>query len=746
MALTTGTTSFGKYELIELIGEGGMASVYRAVLSGPGGFRKQVALKQIRPHIAQDEKMVQLLFNEARLGGHLRHKNIVEVYEFDQVDDTYYLAIEFVDGFTLADLLRRGGERGPLPPRIVANVSMQVCQALAYAHAALDDQGRPMRLVHRDLKPANVMVRRDGLVKLADFGIAKAETNVTHTTTGLTRGTPAYMSPEQVTGGRSAPLDHRSDLFSLSAIVAELLTCDRAFDDEQMLDLMNRIASADVGVALDRVARLAPAFLPVLRTAFQRMPVDRFEDAAVMGKEIRRIYDRLPPSEERLSAWLTDWMGDTAGTSVSPDAPTALVGDDALVSPTPGAAAQSPPAATRPSTVVEVTTPPARLPDDARDTLETVAQPATQPAADTPPPGTAAFFGDGEGAPELEQLEPELQETKPLETEPPEPDPLAPEASEPELPEPELPEPELPEPELPEPELPEPDPSGSEQSAAEEGAGDGSPQAEAGTGPPVEDAPPLAKTPEAPLPPRRRTRRPVARRVSSGGQVPVGSVRSVGGDSGEGVPAARESGAERSGGQWVLLVVALLLVLAVPALGVKVLWSPESEPGEGQDGEDSSGGTIAPDDEEPASAGQGGGKRNHPPRSGAGGGAHDGRVVTGGAGGSAVDAETEGETEIPEGNVATGLDVLEKRPRVGICFRRHTRRAGQPRPEVTVSFEVAPNGNVSAVRIERPTDLEEKLATCLTSAIEGAKLPNAAADDPVVRQFTFRRAKGESGD
>ena len=408
--MTDDRTRFGKYELVELLGEGGMASVYRAMLSGPGGFRKQVAVKQIRPHIGKDEKMVQLMFNEARLGGHLRHKNIVEVYEFDQVEDTYYLAIEFVDGFTLSDLLRQGGDRGPIPPRIVANLAMQICQALAYAHGATDEQGKPMRLVHRDLKPANVMVRRDGLVKLADFGIAKAETNVTHTTTGLTRGTPAYMSPEQVTGGRSAPLDHRSDLFSLASIVTELLTGERAFADEQMLDLMNRIASVDVADPLERIARCASPFVPVLKTAFQRMPVDRHDDAAAMGKDIRRIYDRLPASEERVSVWLVDRMEDEGTDSLGPDTPTALVGDDALVNPTPSAVESLSFPPTRPSTAVQAAAMGRGIPDDARDTLETHVEAihTPQPGEDWPvvpggPPATDAFFATGEGqAPELD--------------------------------------------------------------------------------------------------------------------------------------------------------------------------------------------------------------------------------------------------------------------------------------------------------------------------------------------------------
>ncbi len=693
--MTTEPTRFGKYELLELLGEGGMASVYRAVLSGPGGFRKQVALKQIRPQIATDDKMVQLMFNEARLGGHLRHKNIVEVYDFGQEGDTYYLAIEFVDGFTLADLMRRSLDRGPVPPRIVANISMQVCQALAYAHAAVDDQGRPMRLVHRDLKPANVMVRRDGLVKLADFGIAKAETNVTHTTTGLTRGTPAYMSPEQVTGGKSAPLDHRSDLFSLASITAELLTGVRAFADEQMLDLMNRIAAADVVEPLDRVVQVAPAFLPVLRTGFQRMPVDRFEDAAAMGKEIRRIYDKLPPAEERLTSWLADWMVTGVGAGVGPDAPTALVGDDALVSPTPGVTESVELKATLPSTTVDLAaeTETGRLPDDACDTLETVVEPMPIPPpggdwpttgsheqapANTPPPpapdeggaGTAAFFGASpDGAPEFARL------SDPGESEPASPSPS-----------------------------PSPPP------------------------------PP----PRSAIPSRPEPRLQKRRRAGSGGRVPVVSVQAARKASGGQLPVIQEKPTDRSGLTWLLIVIALVAALAVPALAWKLelFGAADGDSGEDPDPEEvAAPDPDVPDDRAPARPSD---RRTRPDREQSGGKLGD-PPADEPAGDD--DPDPTG-IETPAGRepeLESALEALAGKVKIKGCFRKHRGRLGEV-PAVTVSFVVAPGGALSDAQILRPEDLDESLSRCLVGVLDGMKLSKAAADEPVTRRYTFRRS------
>ena len=701
--MTNDRTRFGKYELVELLGEGGMASVYRAMLSGPGGFRKQVAIKQIRPHIGKDEKMVQLMFNEARLGGHLRHKNIVEVYEFDQVEDTYYLAIEFVDGFTLSDLLRQGGDRGPIPPRIVANLAMQICQALAYAHGATDEQGKPMRLVHRDLKPANVMVRRDGLVKLADFGIAKAETNVTHTTTGLTRGTPAYMSPEQVTGGRSAPLDHRSDLFSLASIVTELLTGERAFADEQMLDLMNRIASVDVAESLERVARAATPFVPVLRTAFQRLPVGRHDDAAAMGKDIRRIYDRLPPSEERVSVWLVDWMEGEGADSLGPDTPTALVGDDALVNPTPSATDSLSLSATRPTTSAGATPVPANdLPDDARATLETHVEPIRTPPPgeewpimlEDGPPGTAAFFDGGGDAPQLDRL-------------------------------------------------------GAPETAADEQAPAAAPDP-APAGRPAAPVEPPAKAPPRPRsrPPRSEPIRSVRRRAGPGRDVSVVSVESPRRSRSGQLPRTPREPVARSGARWILVLVALVAVLAVPALAWKLdLLGTAGERNAAEEGLEGAGEGLetAPDGSEMTTPDRGASargtaraerdrsaNRDNDPREGA---AEPDDVV-----GEVGDSGEEEGTGTPEGRdtrVDAALGTLAGRVKIKGCFRKHRVVEGEL-PPVTVTFVVAPGGALSDARVIRPDDLDAELSGCLVDAIDGMKLMRAAADEPVTRSYTFR--------
>ena len=376
--------TFGKYELLQLLGEGGMASVYRAAMSGPGGFRKQVALKLLKPEISEVEQMVELLFNEARLGGLLQHNNLVEVYEFDKTDGQYYMAIEFVDGYTLSEVMARRPVGHGLPPKIVAKLALQICKGLAYAHAAVDDRGQPMNLVHRDLKPANVMIRRDGIIKIADFGIAKAATNLSQTQTGLTRGTPVYMSPEQALGSPDKPIDRRSDLFSLASVLGEAITGELTFGGDQMLQVLNKVAAATVDPTLTRVAELAHPFVPVLRRAHAKDVKERYADAVEMGRHIRTVLDELPGPDLHLSSWLAAWMDEPEPTTLDQEIDPATSTSESLT-PAPFVVPTPPPATPTPSPVSTIPVarneapPEPRLPSASRLSVNDDEGPASVP-------------------------------------------------------------------------------------------------------------------------------------------------------------------------------------------------------------------------------------------------------------------------------------------------------------------------------------------------------------------------------
>jgi eukaryotic-like serine/threonine-protein kinase len=210
---------FGQYVLLRRIARGGMAEVFLARQRGLEGFDRRVAVKRILPQLADAPDFIKMFLGEAKLAAQLSHPNIVHIYDFGKVDEDYFIAMEYVDGVHAGQLLKGGEDR--LPPTLVARIGADAAAALHYAHELRAPNGRLVGLVHRDVSPANLMVSFDGVVKLCDFGIAKAAALGDQLTNpGQVRGKYAYMSPEQTTG---IPLDGRSDVFSLAIVLWELL-------------------------------------------------------------------------------------------------------------------------------------------------------------------------------------------------------------------------------------------------------------------------------------------------------------------------------------------------------------------------------------------------------------------------------------------------------------------------------------------------------------------------------------------
>ncbi len=221
-------TSFGPYELVARLGAGGMAEVWKATSSGPGGFARTVVLKRILPHLAHDERFLAMFLSEARLSARLHHSNIVDVFACGEIDGRYFLAMEYVHGHDLVALLRAHLKNGPPPPGLASFVIREVCRALAYAHAMTDEEGRPLGLVHRDVSLSNVMVSYDGAVKLLDFGIAKAlgELRDAETRSSRLEGKHGYRAPEALAG---LGIDGRADQYAAGVVMYELLTGTRLF-------------------------------------------------------------------------------------------------------------------------------------------------------------------------------------------------------------------------------------------------------------------------------------------------------------------------------------------------------------------------------------------------------------------------------------------------------------------------------------------------------------------------------------
>jgi serine/threonine protein kinase len=230
-----------RYRILRKIAHGGMAEIYLALQVGAEGFEKQVVLKRILPVLAADPQFVRMLVDEAHIASTLNHSNLVQVLDLGKSGGEYFLVLEFVDGWSLEQVRRRAQKaKVKLPLPLALFVTSALCRALAYVHTRKQD-GRPLGIVHRDVSPQNLLVSREGEVKLADFGIAKAIGKREKSATGVIKGKFAYMSPEQSIG---AELDARSDLFSVGTLLYILTTGKKPFDGDADLDVLMQVRKA----------------------------------------------------------------------------------------------------------------------------------------------------------------------------------------------------------------------------------------------------------------------------------------------------------------------------------------------------------------------------------------------------------------------------------------------------------------------------------------------------------------------
>lgn len=283
MSLKTGDR-IGKYVVRGLIAQGGMAEVYLCHVQGPEGFEKEVAVKRIRPELAVDGEFVRMFVAEARLASRLSHPNLVQIFDFDRHEDTFYLAMEFVAGRSLWEIRHaaRAAMRS-MSPVMAAHICCEVARGLHYAHRATDG-GQPMRLVHRDVTPHNVLVSYAGAVKLADFGIAKQGN--AHTVPGMLKGKFAYMSPEQA---RGESLDARSDVFSLGIVLWELLTGGRLFEADSDVALLRAVQSSVIAPAARLNPEVPQALSEIVGKALQRDLSARYASAQEFERALARF-------------------------------------------------------------------------------------------------------------------------------------------------------------------------------------------------------------------------------------------------------------------------------------------------------------------------------------------------------------------------------------------------------------------------------------------------------------------------
>jgi serine/threonine protein kinase len=291
-----------KYRLTEKIGSGGMAEVFRAVGEGPAAFGRPFVVKRIHPRLSGQAEFVRMFVDEANISARLIHPNIVQVFEFAFQDGGYYLVMEPVEGIDMAWLLRRRMDRPSeqLSPAFVAEVGRQVCRGLDFAHTLTDTDGKPLDIVHRDVTPPNIMVSWTGVVKILDFGLARAAEalRLHQSDDGMVRGKMAYLAPELLEGARA---DARSDLFSLGVVLHELLSGQRLFVGDTDFDTLKLVKGMPIPRPSKRNPAVKPALDGVVMRALERDPDKRYKSADEMGDELEDLVLRKGYSTRTLA-------------------------------------------------------------------------------------------------------------------------------------------------------------------------------------------------------------------------------------------------------------------------------------------------------------------------------------------------------------------------------------------------------------------------------------------------------------
>ncbi|MBX7192918.1 MAG: serine/threonine protein kinase [Sandaracinaceae bacterium] len=275
----------GRYELVRKIAAGGMAEIFLARQWGAAGFFRDVVVKRLFRHLGENEKQARMFQDEGRLLAELSHPNIPQVYDVGFADGYWYIAMEHVDGPTVADIWIQGAKNGmPMPIPVSIGIVLQTCEALHHAHERTDRARRPLRIVHRDVTPQNIMLTRDGVAKLMDFGVA-ATTARKDTDAGAVRGTFSYMAPEQI---RARPLDKRADVFALGVILYELTTNTRLYRGTDV-QIMTQVVENDAPPPSTRVPEYPPDLEEIVLTTLQRDRSRRMPSSAHLAWRLEEL-------------------------------------------------------------------------------------------------------------------------------------------------------------------------------------------------------------------------------------------------------------------------------------------------------------------------------------------------------------------------------------------------------------------------------------------------------------------------
>jgi len=295
-----------RFELIDVIAEGGMGIVYDGIQHGAGNFSKRVAVKLIREEYSKIDEFRSNFVGEAKLVADLIHTNIVQTYHLGEISGQYFMTMEFVDGITLDDFISKHLETGQsIPPDLAAFIISRICRGLAYAHKKCDKSGRPLGIVHRDVNPRNIMLAYEGDVKLTDFGIAKAFDLMYNEEGEVIAGKDEYLSPEQA---RREITDARADLFSCAIILAEMLLGENIFEASSGSATRHNILKLSIPDFNEMDRRIDPRLDDILQLGFKRDRNLRYQSADHMLTALEKfIYgEGYGPTNEKLANYIVD--------------------------------------------------------------------------------------------------------------------------------------------------------------------------------------------------------------------------------------------------------------------------------------------------------------------------------------------------------------------------------------------------------------------------------------------------------
>ncbi len=273
-----------RYRVVEKLESGGMAEVFRAESEGLQGFKKQVAIKRVLPHLSEKKKFISMFLDEARLSAHLSHSNCVQVFDIGVGDNAYFIVMEFVEGANLKSIMEWIKKTGrALPVQDAVFIALEICKGLSYAHELRDPQGNDLHIVHRDMSPPNVLVTKFGEIKIVDFGLAKANSQLEKSEPGIIKGKFSYLSPEAAMG---QDVDARTDIFAVGIILWEMLCGQRLFLGDTDFQTVKKVQDAKIPSMAQFNKGVNPDLEKIVMRSLARDPAVRHRTARELGKEL----------------------------------------------------------------------------------------------------------------------------------------------------------------------------------------------------------------------------------------------------------------------------------------------------------------------------------------------------------------------------------------------------------------------------------------------------------------------------